>query len=237
MSRVRKVIARRMQASLHDTAQLTSVLEADLTGVMNLRRVQGHEFKARYGVGLSPLAVVAHAAMRALADHPVLNASVDDAAGTVTEHGHVNLGIAVDTPAGLIVPNLKNAHELDVPGLATGIADLAARARGRGLKPEDIEGGTFTITNTGSRGSVIDTPILNSPEVGILAVGAVERRPVAVGSGERESVQIRDRAYLCLTYDHRLVDGADAARYLGSVAGLVGPTDVLDPERPLPAGA
>ncbi len=128
-----------------------------------------------------------------------------------------------------MVPNLKNAQDLDVPGLAEAIADLAGKARSKGLRPDDLEGGTFTITNTGSRGSLIDTPILNAPESAILAVGAVERRPVAVGEVGRETIEVRDRAYLCLTYDHRLVDGADAARFLGTVRKLLESGELIAP--------
>lgn len=230
ITRIRKIIAQRMRESLHSTAQLTCVVEADLTAVMDARRSHGAAFKERHGVSLSPLAVVARAAVLALAEHSLLNATIDVEEGTVTRRSAVNLGIAVDSPAGLLVPNIKDAQSLDVPALAAAIADIAGRARGRGLRPDDLEGGTFTITNTGSRGSLIDTPILNAPEVGILAVGAVERRPVVVGEVSSETIEIRDRVYLCLTYDHRLVDGADAARYLGTVRELLGSGELVAPE-------
>ncbi|MFI0366550.1 2-oxo acid dehydrogenase subunit E2 [Actinomadura sp. 1N219] len=223
LSRVRKVIAARMQQSLAGSAQLTSALEVDFGPVMAARAAHGERFRAVHGVSLSPLAVVAAAVCRALPEHRMLNATIDVDEGTAAYHRRVNLGFAVDTGSGLMVPNVKDAHLLTVAGLARGIADVALRARDRKLRPSDVQGGTFTITNTGSRGSLLDTPILNAPETGILAVGKVERRPVAVGAGADERVEIRDMAYLCLTYDHRLVDGADAARFLTAVKdGLEG---------------
>lgn len=221
LSRIRSIIAQRMHDSLATTAQLTSVVEVDVTDIMDARRARGAEFKAEHGVSLSPFAVIARAAVLALAEHPLLNARIGVEEGTMTQFPEVNLGVAVDTEAGLLVPNIKSAQELDVVGLAGAIAGTAEKARGRGLRPADLEGGTFTLTNTGSRGSILDTPILNAPEVGILATGAVERRPIAVGEVGSETVQVRDCAYLCLTYDHRLVDGADAARYLGTVKDLL----------------
>jgi 2-oxoglutarate dehydrogenase E2 component (dihydrolipoamide succinyltransferase) len=144
----------------------------------------------------------------------VLNSSIDTDAGTVTYHDYVNLGIAVDTDRGLLVPNIKDAQTLDVTGMALAIGDVATRGRDRSLTPDDITGGTFTITNTGSRGTLFDTPILNPPEVAILATCAIEKRPVVVNDGVSDSVAIRWMTYLCLSYDHRMVDGADAARFL-----------------------
>jgi pyruvate dehydrogenase E2 component (dihydrolipoamide acetyltransferase) len=217
LSRVRRAIADSMLRSLQTTAQLTSVVEVDVTGIMALRSRGRAAFEAQHDVALSPLPLIARVVVDVLGRHPMLNASIDTAAGTVTFHDFVNLGIAVDTDAGLLVPNLKDAQALDVAGLATGIAQLAARSRDRSLAPDDISGGTFTITNTGSRGTMFDTPILNPPEAAILATGAVERRPVVIDDGISESVAIRSMTYLCLTYDHRLVDGADAARFLTEV--------------------
>jgi len=217
LSRVRRAIADSMLRSLQTTAQLTSVVEVDVTGIMALRARGRAAFEAQHGVALSPLPLIARVVVDVLGRHPVLNAAIDTSAGTVTFHDYVNLGIAVDTDGGLLVPNLKDAQTLDVAGLATGIADLAARSRDRGLAPDDISGATFTITNTGSRGTMFDTPILNPPEAAILATGAVERRPVVIDDGISESVAIRSMTYLCLTYDHRLVDGADAARFLTEV--------------------
>jgi pyruvate dehydrogenase E2 component (dihydrolipoamide acetyltransferase) len=217
LTRIRTVIAARMHASLRGSAQLTSVVSVDLTKIMTLRQSAGDRFRAQHETGLSPLAILAHGVCRVLARHPTLNARIDVDAGTATYLGAVNLGIAVDTEAGLLVPNIKNAQALSVAGLASAIADLGHRSRTRKIKPDDLEGGTFTITNTGSRGSLLDTPILNAPEVGILAFGKIERRPVVVRMDGLDSIQIRDMSYLCLTYDHRLVDGADGARFLNAL--------------------
>lgn len=219
LSRTRRIIAERMVQSLQTTAQLTSAVEADVTRIMTIRNDVRELAKQRHGVSLSPLAFIAHATIRTLTEHPVLNASIDVAAGEVIYHGSVGLGIAVDAPQGLIVPVIRDAHQLNPLGLQQRIADLAARARDRKLGADDLQGGTFTITNTGSRGSLFDTPILNPPEVGILATPTIEKRPVILtdeDGGDR--IAIRHRIYLCLTYDHRLVDGADAARFLGSLA-------------------
>lgn len=226
LSRMRRVIAQRMHESIITTAQLTSAVEADVTHVMTLRARVRDAARARHGVSLSPMAFLAHATVRALALHPLLNASIDVEAGTMTLHSGVNLGIAVDAPNGLIVPVIRDAQELGPVSLQQRIADLADRARTRRITPDDLAGGTFTITNTGSRGSLFDTPILNPPEVGILATPAIEKRPVVVTDPDgRDRIAIRHRTYLCLTYDHRLVDGADAARFLTDLAGLVDSDD------------
>jgi len=226
LSRVRKVIAQRMYDSLRTTAQLTAAVEADVTRIMTLRRRVREAARARHGVSLSPMAFLAHATVRALAQHPMLNASIDVDAGTFTLHAGVNLGIAVDAPNGLIVPVIHDAQELGPVGLQQRIAELAERARTRRISPDDLAGGTFTITNTGSRGSLFDTPILNPPEVGILATPAIEKRPVVVTDEDgTDRIAIRHRTYLCLTYDHRLVDGADAARFLGDLAAMVDSDD------------
>ncbi|TCC56245.1 hypothetical protein E0H73_34435 [Kribbella pittospori] len=218
LSRRRKVIAERMHRSLQESAQLTTVVEVDLTHVATVRAAVKDEFRTRYGVSLSVLAFVAEAAVRALADHPVINAQLDLAAGTVTYPSAVGLGIAVDTEEGLVVPVIRGADDLNVGALARRIADLAARARNGTAAADDFSGGTFTITNTGSRGALFDTPILNAPESAILGLGAVVRRPVVLrGTNGEELIAIRSMAYLALTYDHRLVDGADAGRYLASV--------------------
>ena len=226
LSRMRRVIAQRMHESIITTAQLTSAVEADVTRIMTLRTRVRDAARARHGVSLSPMAFLAHATVRALALHPLLNASIDVEAGTMTLHAGVNLGIAVDAPNGLIVPVIRDAQELGPVSLQQRIADLADRARTRRITPDDLAGGTFTITNTGSRGSLFDTPILNPPEVGILATPAIEKRPVVITDPDgRDRIAIRHRTYLCLTYDHRLVDGADAARFLGDLAGLVDSDD------------
>ena len=226
LSRMRRVIAQRMIESLHTTAQLTAAVEADVSRIMALRARVRDTARERHGVSISPLAFLAHATIRVLQLHPLLNASIDVEAGTFTLHTGVNLGIAVDAPNGLMVPVIRDAQLLGPVSLQQAIADLAERARTRRLTPDDLAGGTFTITNTGSRGSLFDTPILNSPEVGILATPAIEKRPVVIPASDgTDRVAIRHRTYLCLTYDHRLIDGADAARFLGELAALVDSDD------------
>ena len=226
LSRTRKVIAERMSASIRTTAQLTSAVEADVTRIMSLRARVRDAAKARHGVSLSPMAFLAHATVRALTEHPMLNGSIDVEAGTYTLNAGVGLGIAVDAPAGLMVPVIRDAQTLGPVSLQLRIADLAERARDKRITADDLSGGTFTITNTGSRGSLFDTPILNPPEVGILATPAIEKRPVVVTDPDgTDRIAIRHRTYLCLTYDHRLIDGADAARFLGDLARLVDSDD------------
>jgi pyruvate dehydrogenase E2 component (dihydrolipoamide acetyltransferase) len=214
LSRVRKAIARSMMDSLHSTAQLTAGVEVDLTRIMNLRAAKKDAFKAQEGASLSPLPLISRAVCMVLPRHPVVNSSIDTESGTVTFHRYVNLGMAVDTERGLLVPNIKDAQDLTVPGLARKIGDLAKRTRAKKIQPDEISGGTFTITNTGSVGTLFDTPILNPPEVAILATCAVEKRPVVVSDAYGDSIAIRWMSYLCLSYDHRMVDGADAARFL-----------------------
>jgi pyruvate dehydrogenase E2 component (dihydrolipoamide acetyltransferase) len=219
LTRMRSIVAQRMLESLQTTAQLTAAVEADVTRLMHVRARAAAAYRARYGSGLSPLAFITRSLCRTLVRHPLLNASIDTDASEVTYHRAVNLGIAVDTPQGLMVPNIVDAEHLNVAGLQQRIADLARRARDRGLTPDEVRGGTFTVTNTGSRGSLFDTPILNPPEVGILATPTIEKRPVVVTDADgSDRVAIRQRTYLCLTYDHRLVDGADAARFLTDLA-------------------
>ncbi|MFU8840846.1 MAG: 2-oxoglutarate dehydrogenase, E2 component, dihydrolipoamide succinyltransferase, partial [Nitriliruptoraceae bacterium] len=214
LSRVRKAIARSMMESLQTTAQLTAAVEVDMTAIMNLRAARKDAFKATHGASLSPLPMIARAVCMVLPRHPVMNASMDTDAGTVTFHRTINLGMAVDTDRGLLVPNVKDAQDLTVAGLAARIADLAKRTRAKKVQPDEISGGTFTITNTGSVGTLFDTPILNPPEVAILATAAIEKRPVVVSDAYGDSIAIRWMSYLCLSYDHRMVDGADAARFL-----------------------
>jgi pyruvate dehydrogenase E2 component (dihydrolipoamide acetyltransferase) len=226
LSRIRRAIADSMMRSLQTTAQLTAAVEADVTSIMQLRERHKDAFRSANGVALSPLAMIARVVVDVLRRHPVLNASIDTGAGTVTYHDHVNLGIAVDTERGLLVPNIKDAQALDVAGMARAIGAVAERTRERRLAPDDIAGGTFTITNTGSRGTLFDTPILNPPEVAILATCAIEKRPVVVEDELGESVAIRWMTYLCLTYDHRLVDGADAARFLSEVKEQLATADL-----------
>ena len=218
MSRIRKAIANHMVNSLHVSAQLTTVVEVDVTEIAKLRTAKKAEFEAREGVKLSFLPFFALAAVDALKQYPKLNASINDEAGEVTYHAAEHLGIAVDAEKGLMVPVVHNAGDLNIAGLAKKIADLAERTRTNKVLPDEMAGGTFTITNTGSRGALFDTPILNQPQVGMLGTGAVVKRPVVITHPELgETIAIRQMVYLALTYDHRLVDGADAARYLTAV--------------------
>jgi len=218
LSRARQVIAQRMVESLQTSAQLTTVVEADVTAIARLRDRIKSAFEAREGVKLSFLPFFALAAVEALKAHPKLNAIIDTANGTVTYHDAEHLGVAVDTERGLMVPVIRNAGDLNIGGLARKIADLAARTRAGKVSPDDLTGGTFTLTNTGSRGALFDTPIINQPQVGILGTGTVNRRAVVVEDPELgEVITVRSIVYLALTYDHRLVDGADAARFLVTI--------------------
>ena len=215
LSRLRKVIATRMVESLQISAQLTTVVEVDVTAVARMRQRAKAAFEQREGVKLSFLPFFALATVEALKVMPKLNATLDTDAAQVTYAPTENLGVAVDTERGLLVPVITDAGDLNLAGLARKIADLAARTRTNKLAPDELAGGTFTLTNTGSRGALFDTPILNQPQVGILGTGAVVKRPMVVDvPGVGETIAIRSMAYLSLTYDHRLVDGADAARFL-----------------------
>jgi pyruvate dehydrogenase E2 component (dihydrolipoamide acetyltransferase) len=218
LSRLRQVIAERMTESLRISAQLTTVVEADLTRIARLRERAKADFEAREGVKLTYLPFFALATCEALREHPVVNSSIDLEAGTVTYHDNVHLGIAVDTPRGLLVPVLRDANDLNLAGIARKVDDLAARTRENHITPDELGGGTFTLTNTGSRGALFDTPILNQPQVGILGTGAVVKRPVVIDDPiAGEVIAVRHIVYLALTYDHRMVDGADAARFLTTV--------------------
>jgi pyruvate dehydrogenase E2 component (dihydrolipoamide acetyltransferase) len=213
MSRLRKVIAARMVESLAVSAQLTTVIEVDVTKIARLRDRAKASFEAREGVKLSFLPFFAVAVCEALKQHPVLNSSVEG--DQIIYHGAEHLGVAVDTERGLLVPVIQNAGDLNMGGVARKIADLAARTRDNKVNPDELSGGTFTLTNTGSRGALFDTPIINQPQVAILGLGAVVKRPMVVrGEDGGETIAIRSMVYLGLSYDHRVVDGADAARFL-----------------------
>jgi pyruvate dehydrogenase E2 component (dihydrolipoamide acetyltransferase) len=213
MSRLRKVIAARMVESLQVSAQLTTVVEVDVTKISRLRDRAKASFENREGVKLSYLPFFAVAVCEALKQHPVLNSSVEG--DQITYHGAEHLGIAVDTERGLLVPVIANAGDLNMGAVARKIADLAARTRDNKVTPDELGGGTFTLTNTGSRGALFDTPIISQPQVAILGLGAVVKRPMVVkGDDGGESIAIRSMVYLALSYDHRVVDGADAARFL-----------------------
>ena len=216
MTRLRKVIAQRMVESLQVSAQLTTVVEVDMTKVARVRDRSKADFERREGTKLSFLPFIALATAEALKQHPVINASVEGE--EIVYHGSENLSIAVDTERGLLTPVVKNAGDLNVAGLARAIADVADRTRNNKITPDDLSGGTFTITNTGSRGALFDTPILNQPQVAMLGTGAIVKRPVVVTDADGgETIAIRSMMYLALSYDHRVVDGADAARFLGTV--------------------
>ncbi|MEK6649059.1 MAG: 2-oxoglutarate dehydrogenase, E2 component, dihydrolipoamide succinyltransferase [Actinomycetota bacterium] len=213
MSRLRKVIAARMVESLHISAQLTTVIEVDVTKIARLRERAKSNFEAREGVKLSFLPFFAVAICEALKQHPVVNSSVEG--DQITYHAAEHLGIAVDTERGLLVPVIHDAGNLNMGGIARKIADLAARTRDNKITPDELGGGTFTLTNTGSRGALFDTPIINQPQVAILGLGSIVKRPMVVkGEDGGETIAIRSMVYLALSYDHRIVDGADAARFL-----------------------
>nr|WP_239380406.1 2-oxo acid dehydrogenase subunit E2 [Frankia sp. CIT1] len=218
MSRLRSVIAQRMVESLQVSAQLTTVVEADVTRVARLRDRAKAAFEAREGVKLSFLPFFAVAVCAALREYPNLNASVNVEQGTITYYDTEHLGIAVDTDRGLLVPVIHHAGDLNLTGMARKIDDLATRTRDNRVSPDELGGGTFTLTNTGSRGALFDTPIINQPQVGILGTGSVVKRPAVVDDPELgEIIAVRSKVYLALTYDHRIVDGADAARFLTAV--------------------
>ncbi len=218
MSRLRQVIAERMVESLHVSAQLTTVVEVDVTKIAALRNRAKGSFQEREGVSLSYLPFFARATLEALRTFPMVNASVNGQDNTVTYHDDINLGVAVDTDRGLLVPVVRDAGDLTLAGLARRVADLAARTRTSQVSPDELSGGTFTLTNTGSRGALFDTPIINQPQVGILGTGAVVKRAVVVTEPSGEDViAIRSMVYLALTYDHRIVDGAIAASFLTAI--------------------
>jgi len=218
LSRARQLIARRMVESLQISAQLTTVVEADVTAITRLRERAKADFEAREGVRLSYLPFFALATLEALKVHPKLNAALNTEAGQIIYHDAEHLGIAVDTERGLMVPVIRNAGDLNIGGLARKIADLATRTRSGQVSPDELTGGTFTLTNTGSRGALFDTPIINQPQVAILGTGIVVKRPVVMDDPALgEVITVRSMVYLALTYDHRLIDGADAARFLTTI--------------------
>lgn len=218
LSRMRRLIASRMMESLHSSAQLTAMQEVDVTEVARLRNSVKSEFKARHGASLTFLPFFARAMVEAAQEYPEFNATIIDGGAKVQYHDAVHLGVAVDTPRGLIVPVVRNAESMSVVDISRAIADLAERVRNSQIGPDDLTGSTITISNIGAAGTLTDTPILNYPEVAILGTGAVVRRPRVVVDGEgTESVEIRSVAALPLTYDHRLVDGADAGRFLSAI--------------------
>jgi 2-oxoglutarate dehydrogenase E2 component (dihydrolipoamide succinyltransferase) len=226
MSRLRQTIANRMVASLRTSAQLTTVVEADVTRLARLRAAHKDAFLRRTGVKLSFLPFFARAAVESVGEHPMLNAAVSPDHTEVTYHGSCHLGIAVDTPRGLLVPVIRDANELSIEGLALAIADLADRARSGKIGVDELNGGTFTVTNTGSRGALFDTPIINQPQSGILGTGTVVERVVPVPDGDGgHAFAVRSMVYLSVSYDHRIVDGADAARFLAAIKTRIEQSD------------
>ncbi|SES86428.1 2-oxoglutarate dehydrogenase, E2 component, dihydrolipoamide succinyltransferase [Nonomuraea wenchangensis] len=217
MTRLRQTIAKRMVESLQTAAQLTSVVEVDVTKIAQLRARAKDDFFRREGAKLTFTPFFAMATIEALKQHPKLNATINNETNEVTYFDVENLGMAVDTERGLLAAVIKNAGDLNLAGLARKITDLAERTRNNQVTPDEITGGTFTLTNTGSRGALFDTPILNQPQVGMLGTGAVVKRPVVLDTQEGEVIAVRSMVYLALTYDHRLVDGADAARFLTTI--------------------
>ncbi|PWR06473.1 2-oxoglutarate dehydrogenase, E2 component, dihydrolipoamide succinyltransferase [Micromonospora acroterricola] len=218
LPRIRKAIATRLHESLHEMAQLTTVVEVDVTRVAKLRAQAKDSFQQRHGVKLSFLPFFALAAVEALQTYPIVNARMDLAEGTITYPGAEHLGIAVDTERGLLTPVIHNAGDLNLGGIAKRVADLAERTRTNKISPDELAGATFTLTNTGSRGALFDTPIVPSPQSAMLGTGAVVKRPVVVNDPELgEVVAVRSMVYLAMSYDHRLIDGADAARFLTAV--------------------
>ncbi|MEY2915318.1 MAG: hypothetical protein RL530_211 [Actinomycetota bacterium] len=216
MSRLRKVLAERAVASMNSTAQLTTVVEVDVTRIAQLRQKVQPAFVAKNGIKLNFMPFFALAAAEALKAHPKLNASIEG--DSVVYHGTENISFAVDTERGLLTPVIRDASTLNISEIAKTIADKADRTRNNKLTPDELQGGTFTLTNTGSRGALFDTPVVFLPQVAILGTGVVTKRPAVVTDAEgNESIAIRSLVYLALSYDHRLVDGADASRFLVDV--------------------
>src|SRR5690606_15466478 len=214
MPRIRKVIGDNMVKALHEQAQLSSVVEVDVTRLMKLRARAKDAFQAREGVKLSPMPFFVKAAAQALKAHAPINARINEAEGTITYFDTENIGIAVDSEKGLMTPVIKNAGDLNLAGIAKATAELAGKVRGNKITPDELSGATFTISNTGSRGALFDTIIVPPGQVAILGLGAAVKRPAVIETEEGTVIGVRDMTYLTLSYDHRLVDGADAARYL-----------------------
>ncbi|MER6548671.1 2-oxoglutarate dehydrogenase, E2 component, dihydrolipoamide succinyltransferase [Streptomyces sp. NPDC001250] len=221
MPRIRKVIGDNMVKALHEQAQLSSVVEVDVTRLMKLRAKAKDGFAAREGVKLSPMPFFVKAAAQALKAHPVINARINEAEGTITYFDSENIGIAVDSEKGLMTPVIKGAGDLNIAGIAKATADLAGKVRANKITPDELSGATFTISNTGSRGALFDTIIVPPGQVAILGIGATVKRPAVIETEEGTVIGVRDMTYLTLSYDHRLVDGADAARYLTAVKAIL----------------
>ncbi|GDY66243.1 hypothetical protein SAV14893_056360 [Streptomyces avermitilis] len=221
MPRIRKVIGDNMVKALHEQAQLSSVVEVDITRLMKLRAQAKDSFAAREGVKLSPMPFFVKAAAQALKAHPAVNARINVDEGTITYFDTENIGIAVDSEKGLMTPVIKHAGDLNIAGIAKATADLAGKVRANKITPDELSGATFTISNTGSRGALFDTIIVPPNQVAILGIGATVKRPAVIETEEGTVIGVRDMTYLTLSYDHRLVDGADAARYLTAVKAIL----------------
>ncbi|MFF7838976.1 2-oxoglutarate dehydrogenase, E2 component, dihydrolipoamide succinyltransferase [Streptomyces ossamyceticus] len=221
MPRIRKVIGDNMVKALHEQAQLSSVVEVDVTRLMKLRAKAKDSFAAREGVKLSPMPFFVKAAAQALKAHPAINARINEAEGTITYFDTESVGIAVDSEKGLMTPVIKHAGDLNIAGIAKATADLAGKVRANKITPDELSGATFTISNTGSRGALFDTIIVPPNQVAILGIGATVKRPAVIETEEGTVIGVRDMTYLTLSYDHRLVDGADAARYLTAVKAIL----------------
>ena len=217
VNRIREITAAKMVESLQTTAQLTHVQEVDVTRVAELRKKVKPAFVEKHGANITYLAFFIKATAEALVSHPNVNASYDADAKEITYHEDVNIGIAVDTPQGLLVPVIKKAQDMNLAEIAKAIADLADRARNKKLRPDDLSGATFTVTNIGSEGALLDTPVLTPPQAGILGTAAIEKRPVIVTEDGIDSIAIRQMCYLPFTYDHQLIDGADAGRFVTTI--------------------
>ncbi|MEW2520394.1 2-oxoglutarate dehydrogenase, E2 component, dihydrolipoamide succinyltransferase [Actinacidiphila alni] len=221
MPRIRKVIGDNMVKALHEQAQLSSVVEVDVTRIMRLRGLAKESFAAREGVKLSPMPFFVKAAAQALKAHPAINARINVDEGTITYFDTESIGIAVDSEKGLMTPVIKHAGDLNVAGIAKATAELAGKVRSNKITPDELSGATFTISNTGSRGALFDTIIVPPNQVAILGIGATVKRPAVIETEEGTVIGVRDMTYLTLSYDHRLVDGADAARYLTAVKEIL----------------
>ncbi|KAA0931872.1 2-oxoglutarate dehydrogenase, E2 component, dihydrolipoamide succinyltransferase [Streptomyces apricus] len=221
MPRIRKVIGDNMVKALHEQAQLSSVVEVDITRLMKLRAQAKDSFAAREGVKLSPMPFFVKAAAQALKAHPAVNARINVDEGTITYFDTENIGIAVDSEKGLMTPVIKHAGDLNIAGIAKATAELAGKVRANKITPDELSGATFTISNTGSRGALFDTIIVPPNQVAILGIGATVKRPAVIETAEGTVIGVRDMTYLTLSYDHRLVDGADAARYLTAVKAIL----------------
>ncbi|MFE9447817.1 2-oxoglutarate dehydrogenase, E2 component, dihydrolipoamide succinyltransferase [Streptomyces sp. NPDC006739] len=221
MPRIRKVIGDNMVKALHEQAQLSSVVEVDVTRLMRLRAQAKDSFAAREGVKLSPMPFFVKAAAQALKAHPVINARINEGEGTITYFDSESVGIAVDSEKGLMTPVIKHAGDLNIAGIAKATAELAGKVRANKITPDELSGATFTISNTGSRGALFDTIIVPPGQVAILGIGATVKRPAVIETEEGTVIGVRDMTYLTLSYDHRLVDGADAARYLTAVKAIL----------------